>query len=136
MDSLAKLPGLGADLYRRAPASVWTFGSLVVSYLASLAYEDYLLYTSLGRGGLGKPSLWTWLMHTILLRPLAMPRRAATAQSSIPLDDAEWAARSEGRELLVGLPQRQGDRPRTFGMVPHRQIEQTTKEGSRTQKVE
>jgi hypothetical protein len=135
MDRVRSFPGLASGLSRRAPASVLTLGSLAISYLASLAYEDYTLFRSIGQGGLGKPSIWTWLIHTILLRPLSMPRRAVIDCQCLPPDDEEWLLQQHASNALSNLPQRKGNRPTMFGMVPHRQLDQTANEGSDWQKV-
>lgn len=127
---------MAVALYRRAPASVMTLGSLALSYLVTLAYEDYRLFMALGQGGLGKPSVWTWLIHTFALRPFAMPRRAALDPDCMPLDDEEWNGKRERLGgLLATLPERQGRRPLVYGMVPHRQLEAIAPEGGPMQKV-
>lgn len=128
---LSKLPEYATLLYRKAPTSVVTIGSIVISYLLRLAYEDYQLFKALGKGGLGKPSILTWLIHTIALRPLALPKRAAFDVNTFPLDDPEW----KGSSKLQGLPKRKGQRPFVFGMIPHRQLEAIAPQGGEIQRV-
>ena len=126
---LSKLPEYATILYRKAPTSVVTISSIVISYLVRLAYNDYQLFKALGKGGLGKPSILTWLIHTIALRPLALPRRAAIDINTFPLDDPEWKSK------LAGLPKRKGERPFVFGMIPHRQLEAIAPQGGDIQKA-
>lgn len=127
---LSRLPEYATLLYRKAPTSVVTIGSIVISYLFRIAYDDYQLFKALGKGGLGKPSILTWLIHTIALRPIALPKRAAIDVNTFPLDDPEWKS-----SILSGLPKRKGERPFVFGMVPHRQLEAIAPQGGNIQKA-
>ncbi|PWN34012.1 uncharacterized protein FA14DRAFT_161588 [Meira miltonrushii] len=126
---ISRIPEYATLLYRKAPTSVVTIGSIVISYLFRLAYNDYQLFKALGKGGLGKPSILTWLIHTIALRPLALPKRAAFDVNTFPLDDPEW------KGMLAGLPKRKGERPFVFGMIPHRQLEAIAPQGGDIQKA-
>ena len=133
-----QLPNLLTELYRRAPTSVLTLSSLLVSHLANVAYLDYSLYRALGEGGLGKPSIAKWLVHTFVLRPLSMSGTAARDPNYLPLNDLEWddVVKSSGkRPRLASLPKRRGKTPALFGLIPHRQIEDVEKEGGDRQKV-
>lgn len=146
--------GIGQTLYGRAPATVLTLASLVLSFLATRAREDYRLYCALGTGGLGKPCILSWLVHTLALRPLAIGREAAEDPDFVPLDDEEWAKRvaetraGADREKgshplharrpsmdLAALPPRNGDRPFAFGIIPHRQLTDVAPGGGDVQEV-
>lgn len=131
-------------LWRRAPTSIMALSSLVLSYLATRAAEDYVLYMALGAGGLGKPGLMSWLVHTIVLRPLALAKGAATDPNYLPLDDEEWekAKVKQARESNPGdnlglnkLSVRSIKRPLVYGVVPQRQVEAIAKEGSEMQRA-
>lgn len=115
MDASRPLSAL-TKLYRRAPATCATLFSLAVSYLMTVARQDYLLWRSLGPGGFLPSSFMGWLAHT-LMRPLAMPTASASDPDYLPPDDTAF------KGPLADLPKRKGKRPSTFGLVPHRQIE-------------
>lgn len=133
------IPAYFTTLYHRAPASILTISSLVVSYLANAAYLDYRLYQSIGTGGLGKPTFIRWLFQTLVLRPLSMSDAATKDPNYLPLDDIEWDQRiitsREQNDRLDNLPIRSKRRPEVYGFVPHRQIEFFESEGSAHQEV-
>lgn len=127
-------------LYRRAPASVMTLASFVLSYGVKCALDDYTQYSSLGHGGLGKTSVLTWIVHTLVLRPLGMSHEAATDPEYLPLDDTEWQEKCAGMDVnsitpLSHLALRDKSRPFVYGIVPQRQMEQCLDEKSDLQAV-
>jgi hypothetical protein len=125
------LPALLRTLHTRAPATSATLLSLLLSYLANAAWLDYTLYRSLGTGGLAPGGVLGWLVHTFCLRPLAMARGREIDAKALPLADGELMG---GRMTLEGLQER-GTRPRTFGLMPHRQLEEGRKEGTEEYQV-
>lgn len=136
--SASKVSDLLATLYRKAPVSVLTLTSLLVSYLTNAAYLDYCLFQAAGTGGYGAPTLLRWLHHALILRPLSMSKAAAKDPTYLPLDDQEWERRiseSGKASRLAGIPLRAERRPAVFGCVPHRQIESAERQGSVGQKV-
>lgn len=125
-------------IYRRAPVSILTLSSILISYAVNVAYYDFRLFQAVGSGGFGEPTFHLWLLHAFLLNPLSMSKAAAKDPTYLPLDDVEWdeRKRASGRSpRLADLPKRYSKRPMTYGFVPHRQIESVAGEGSDGQKV-
>jgi hypothetical protein len=125
-------------VYRKAPVSILTLSSILVSYIANVAYYDFRLFQAVGAGGFGEPTFRLWLLHALVLNPLSMSKSAARDPTYLPLDDIEWEERVRGSgrsPRLADLPKRGPTRPTTYGFVPHRQIESVAGEGSDGQKV-
>ncbi|CEH12979.1 hypothetical protein CBOM_00927 [Ceraceosorus bombacis] len=129
--SMESVAGLAKGLYARAPASTATLLSLLLSYLITTARSDYVLYRSLGVGGLAPPGPIGWLVHTFILRPLAMSSGREKDPERLPVSDEQV----QGQSLSLDLPKRKGNAPFTFGLMPHRQLDQTLPEDGAMQKA-
>lgn len=116
------------QLYSKAPASVLTFSSLLLSYLFTVSINDYRLWMSIGPGGFLKKNLIGWVAHSFL-RLLGL--------SASQVKEANWLPQPSSKDTnqLKNLKQREGERPQVFGVVPHRQIEDLMAEGDPMKQV-
>ncbi|SPO36713.1 uncharacterized protein PSFLO_02184 [Pseudozyma flocculosa] len=117
---------LARAVYDTSPLLVSSLVALLVANLASTGYRDYRLYISLGGGGPLPHNLFGWLVHSLVLQPLALARFWRTSSRHyLPLADGG------GRGYLKGqLGSRRGGRPKTAGVAPHRQVDQLDETGS------
>lgn len=128
------LPALLRSLYNRAPASVATLASLLISFIYTKARSDYLTWKSIGPGGFAAaPDIRGWLLQTFILRPMAMRAGNEKNPDYLPPPDKEMDMRMT--MILRGLRKREGQRPATYGLMPHRQLEDKQPEDGEMQKV-
>lgn len=116
----ASLPAVRARL--REQKTTFTTG-VVVGALLWWGVRDYREFLALGPGGVPYNVLG-WAAITLLIRPFALSKAAATRT-------ADYPPAAEAHADVAALPPRAGPRARVGGIAPHRQLSQHPPESMR-----
>lgn len=122
MDQLRRLTPASLPARLREQKTAFTTG-FVVGALLWWGARDYREFLALGPGGVPYNVLG-WAAITLLIRPFALSKAAATRT-------ADYPPAAEAHADVAALPPRAGPRARVGGIAPHRQLSQHPPESMR-----